>query len=206
MPRIDPVPTAPAPPIWNTDLGRIPPVEAISRSVRRWYSGSPGRRRPGRPQNGGSQSASHFSPARSASCQRAGPPETPREVRNHPGSENAKSRPTTSSGARAASSMRWLATLALVLPASSRTTSPPAVASASQIFFSAPVRAPDQSTAMTRIAIKPSYWHGLTTDPENAEQRSPRYGPMCTCPFASLRSLRARLRFGRSPWQSVLSR
>ena len=61
MPRMDPVPTVPAPPIWNVLFGLMPPT-AMDASARRRYAGSSGRRRPGRPQNGGAHSASQPSP------------------------------------------------------------------------------------------------------------------------------------------------
>ena len=67
MPRMDPVPTAPAPPTWNVLLAEMPPTES-ERSARRKCSGSDGRGRPGRPQKGGAHSDSHVSPSRAASC------------------------------------------------------------------------------------------------------------------------------------------
>ena len=47
-PRTEPVPTLPAPPIWNVDFGRIPPTAAIAASVARSCSPA-GRRRPRAP-------------------------------------------------------------------------------------------------------------------------------------------------------------
>lgn len=50
IPRSEAVPTAPAPPTWNGDFGRIPRTGAIERSVSLKWAGRTGRRRPGRPQ------------------------------------------------------------------------------------------------------------------------------------------------------------
>ena len=70
MPRTDPVPTAPAPPIWNTLLAPMPATRAPC-SARRRCAGSSGRRRPARPQKGGSHLDSHRSPWRSTTVHRS---------------------------------------------------------------------------------------------------------------------------------------
>jgi hypothetical protein len=92
MPRIEPVPTAPAPPIWKIDRGDPP----IACSVRR--SGSPGccGRLVVRPQNGPVVEVSHDSPSRYAARQISRPHVQSFAVAYHCGKPNAKSMPTTS--------------------------------------------------------------------------------------------------------------
>src|SRR5690349_5630930 len=150
MPRSDPVPTAPAPPIWKTDLGRIPASGRCSSSVRRQSgrSGSGGGRRlPLRPKKGSGEFASHSSPRRAAACQASGPLRAPCSRANQAGKPKAKSRPTASAGSRRAQSWRWRTSSLRERP-HSRRTSRPCATSASQIRRSAPRAAPDQSTAI----------------------------------------------------------
>jgi hypothetical protein len=81
MPRIEPVPTAPAPPIWKIDRSDPP----IACSVRR--SGSAGccGRWVVRPQNGPAAEASHDSPSRYAARQISRPHVQPFAVAYHCG-------------------------------------------------------------------------------------------------------------------------
>src|SRR5581483_10112393 len=150
IPRIEPVPTAPAPPIWKADFGRVPQARATSSSVRRRPpAAGPGRRVPRRPQNGGSQRASQASPSTAARAQRSGAHAMPRATRKARGSEKAKSIPTTRLGSCPARSTRRSPTASRSSPCQ-RCTSSCGPASAAQIFRRAPVRAPDQSMAMMR--------------------------------------------------------
>ena len=92
MPRIEPVPTAPAPPIWKIDF-------AGARSLtRRLRVAGFGFGRFGRPQNGGSQAASSVSPVVLIACQISWPLAHPFCVLHQAGKPKAKSRPTTSRG------------------------------------------------------------------------------------------------------------
>ena len=98
MPRIDPVPTAPAPPIWKTDFGLIPPTASARRSVRRKWLGRSGFFLPGRPQKGGSHSTSQRSPSLWTIGQKSGADVAPSSRTNQAGIEKAKSRPATAVG------------------------------------------------------------------------------------------------------------
>jgi hypothetical protein len=120
MPRIDPVPTAPAPPIWNTLFGRRAPA-GTSRSVRRHSrSGSRGGRgRPGRPQNGGRQAASHSSPRSATTSQSVGPSVAPTASVHQRGKANPKSRPATEASPRSSTPRRWSTASTRVRPADS---------------------------------------------------------------------------------------
>jgi len=96
IPRSDPVPTEPAPPIWKMLLGRGWPGW-VSASVRRkgGRDGSAaGRAWPGRPQNGGGHAASHAGPIRAASSHPSGPTPHPCERANQAGKPKLKSIPT----------------------------------------------------------------------------------------------------------------
>src|SRR5438445_999340 len=94
MPRMEPVPTEPAPPIWKIDFGPMPRTRGTASSVRRKARRAvTGRGRPVRPQKGGSQAASHASPQRSTWAHSSGALLTPACSTNQVGNENAKSRP-----------------------------------------------------------------------------------------------------------------
>ena len=141
MPRIEPVPTAPAPAIWNGDF-------APARSDARRVSTVRGLRVPARPQNGVGHSASQRSPWAAASAHTSGPELQPCARANQAGSENAKSSPAIT-GAPAAASSSQSVTCSRVRPGSRRRSVSPR-ASASQIASSPPALRPDQSTATTR--------------------------------------------------------
>jgi len=92
MPRIEPVPTAPAPPIWKTDRGDPPD----SCSVRRSRAPGCGGRLVVRPQNGADSEVSHDSPSRDAARQMSRPDVQPFAFAYQCGKPNAKSMPATS--------------------------------------------------------------------------------------------------------------
>ena len=97
MPRSEPVPTAPAPPIWNVERGSRPSARAaasVTRSPGRAGSCG-GRGRGPRPQNGGRQAASHSSPSRATRSHRAATSAHPCSRANQPGRPKEKSRPAT---------------------------------------------------------------------------------------------------------------
>ena len=153
MPRMDPVPTAPAPPTWNVLLAEMPPTESV-RSARRKCSGSAGRGRPGRPQKGGAQSDSQDSPSRAASRHMSSTLLQERACRNHDGNENEKSSPAIRpSGVCERNVTRSSMTPWRVRPLRSETSSP-SMTCADQIRVDAPFRAPDQSTATTSISCR----------------------------------------------------
>src|SRR5947207_3460454 len=170
IPRIDPVPTAPAPPIWNTDFGRMAPgpTGGISNSVRRKCSWPAGLPLPLRPQNGARQALSHDSPSTTAASQSSGAPATPRDRRYQAGNEKAKSSPTASSSPDAAWSTSQPASSAAARPLD-RQTSSPAATSAAQMCRAAPCLRPDQSTAMVRSERKRSVPAHLRRPPGRAE-------------------------------------
>jgi hypothetical protein len=154
IPRIDPVPTAPAPPIWKTLFGRRAPA-GIRRSVRR-HSRSrakTGRGRPGRPQNGGRHAASHSSPRSATTSQSVGPSVAPTSSVHQQGKANPKSSPTTVASPHSSTASTWSTASTLVRPADNERRQPSS-ATATQIprRWTPGSIAPDQSsaTALTR--------------------------------------------------------
>ena len=170
MPRSEPVPTEPEPPIWKTDLGVIPLTRAarsasgmwlrilqsmsVARSMRcRFSPENCGGRLCGLPQKRGScsgSSAVRRSSQRApwdlaTSFQKSGSvfmPSSP--LTNHSGKEKQKSKPTTIRGVSRASSISHGAISSRVRPPSRRTV-PARVVSAAALAGLARVRAGEKA-------------------------------------------------------------
>ena len=155
IPRIDPVPTAPAPPIWKQDFGETPCASRTSTSVDLYCSRSGGLHFPGRPQNGNGQSRSQRSPSACTRAQNSHAAEISLCFRNQAGIENAKSSPTIALGVCLQNRTTSSAAASRDLRLTTRR-SWPSCASASHSFR--PRRlAPDQSIATTAILVLSGY-------------------------------------------------